>query len=278
MRSSAAGRLCSLLFSSARQCSLVRGWLKPSPVLLVVLLCGVPAAGAAEPTFEQEVLPFFRTYCLRCHNETQQKGEFRLDTLARDFTVEGIAQRWSEVIFRVNSGEMPPEGEPLPTPEELGRVVDWLSDRVSQGRAARMARRGTVSHYRLSRDEFAWTVYDLLGVRFDVHMPGALNEDSRWHGFDRIGSLLSLSPSHVERYIRAAETVLERAFPQQPPKLVKRRHQPGRLKVDGQETDIPLRWVYYPGRVGPHIHTEANGEAVRVRIQLSGLQAIARRI
>ena len=33
-----------------------------------------------------------------------------------------------------------------------------------------------------------------------------------------------------------------------------------------------LRWVYWPGRTGPHIHTAANGAAVRVRLQLSGLQ------
>jgi Protein of unknown function (DUF1587). len=44
-------------------------------------------------------------------------------------------------------------------------------------------------------------------------MPGAFNDDPRWHGFDRIGSLLSLSPSHVDRYFKAAETVLDNAFP-----------------------------------------------------------------
>ena len=44
---------------------------------------------------------------------------------------------------------------------------------------------------------------------FDVNLPGAFNEDPRWHGFERIGSMLSLSPSHVDRYFKAAETVLE---------------------------------------------------------------------
>ena len=73
-------------------------------------------------------------------------------------------------------------------------MVDWLSNRVEDGRVVRMAKRGPVSHYRLSRDEYAQTVFDLLGVRLDVRMPGVLNEDPRWRGFDRIGSLLSLSP------------------------------------------------------------------------------------
>jgi hypothetical protein len=79
-------------------------------------------------------------------------------------------------------------------------VAEWISGRIDEGRAARMARRGPVSHCRLSRDEYANVAYDLLGVHFDARMPGALNEDPRWHGFDRIGSMLSLSPSHVTRY------------------------------------------------------------------------------
>ena len=76
----------------------------------------------------------------------------------------------------------------------------------------RMAKRGPITHYRLSRRRIRPTVYDLLGVYFDVKMPGAFNEDPRWHGFDRIGSLLSLSPSQW-RYFSAAETVLDERFP-----------------------------------------------------------------
>ena len=123
----------------------------------------------------------------------------------------------------MNAGEMPPKKEPQPKAEELGKVVDWISTRIKEGEAARMAKRGPVAHYRLSREEYGHTVYDLLGVYFDVNMPGAFNDDPRWHGFDRIGSLLSLSPSHVDRYFRAAETVLDRAFPAQPPKPQKTR-------------------------------------------------------
>ena len=38
---------------------------------------------------------------------------------------------------------------------------------------------------------------------------GAFNEDPRWHGFERIGSLLSTTPSHIDRYLRAADRVIE---------------------------------------------------------------------
>jgi hypothetical protein len=70
-----------------------------------------------------------------------------------------------------------------------------------------------MAHYRLSRKEYQNTVHDLLGVRYDPAKPGELNEDTLWHGFERIGSQLSLSPSHVDRYYRAADIVVDRAFP-----------------------------------------------------------------
>ena len=195
--------------------------------LAAAFRCASPSAGCRAAALRcAPVQPFFKTYCLRCHDEKKQKGEFRLDTLPRDFTDQAIAQRWGEVVFRMNSGEMPPKKEPQPKPEELGKVVDWISTRIKEGEAARMARRGPVAHYRLSREEYGHTVYDLLGVYFDVNLPGAFNEDPRWHGFDRIGSLLSLSPSHVDRYFRAAETVLDRAFPDAAAEAADRRARP----------------------------------------------------
>ena len=76
----------------------------------------------------------------------------------------------------------------------------------------RLAKRGSLEHYRLSRREFAHTVYDLLGVVYDGEAPGAFNEDPRLHGFDRIGSKLSVAPSHIERYLEAAQAVVGQAL------------------------------------------------------------------
>src|ERR1019366_1551995 len=241
------------------------------PFLFLTLLSLTSSVMAGEPMgYEKQVLPFFKTYCLRCHDDKQQKGKFRLDTLARDFTNQTIAQRWGEVVFRLNAGEMPPKKEPQPKAAELGKVVEWISTRIREGEAARMAKRGPVTHYRLSRDEYGHTVYDLLGVYFDVNMPGAFNDDPRWHGFDRIGSLLSLSPSHVDRYFRAAETVLERAFPATPPKSQKVRRAAEEGKWKGQGHVGPARWLFWPGH-GQHLITTSSPGLYRVRIQISAL-------
>lgn len=236
--------------------------------LVAVATTSVYAVG--EPvtqTFDQAVLPFLKENCIRCHGPQKQKGDFRLDTLSHDFASDSDAQRWAEVMFRLNAGEMPPKKEARPMADALGRVVGWISARLDEGRAARMARRGPVSHYRLSRDEYGDTVYDLLGVYFDVNLPGAFNEDPRWHGFQRIGSMLSLSPSHVERYFKAAETVLERAFPLRPPATMKGRSQP----------KPGSRWLLFPGLHRGDFRTTAPGW-YRIRIQLSALPSFKGRM
>ncbi len=251
-------------------------------VLFSLLLVVPSAANAADGTigFEQAVQPFFQTYCLRCHNAQKQEGKFRLDTLSRDFADQEVAQRWGEVVFRMNSGEMPPKKEAQPKPQELGQAVDWLSTRIHEGEAARMAKRGPVAHYRLSREEYGHTVYDLLGVYFDVNLPGAFNEDPRWHGFERIGSLLTLSPSHVDRYFRAAETVLARAFPDQPPASQKSRREAnaGQEKwLQEQGIAGPVRWALWPGH-GQHLVNATAPGLYRIRIQLSALPSFKGRL
>ncbi len=250
---------------------------------LAFLIFATLCHAAAEP----EVEKFFADYCNRCHREDKAKGDFRLDTLKRDFTELHTAERWAEVVFRINSGEMPPEEEEKqPSAEELGKLVDWLSARLKEGESARMAKRGPVAHYRLSRDEYAYTVKDLLGVPYDPHRPGAFNEDPRWHGFERIGSMLALSPSHVDRYFKAAETVLERAFPEKPVAAVMRkadaiemRHRGERKKLEAMGISDKVRAVIWPGGSLDGFRGYWWGQVkesgiYRARIKLSGLPGL----
>ncbi len=173
---------------------------------------------AAEP-FAKSVKPFLEEHCVRCHGEKKQKGDFRIDELSRDFGSGADAEMWFEVITRMGAGEMPPDDEPvLPKAEDTQKVMDWLSARIKEGESARAAARPSVAHYRLSREEYTNTIYDLLGVKFDARAPGAFSEDPEWHGFERIGAELSLAPSHVEKYLAAAASILDQAFPDEEPR------------------------------------------------------------
>jgi hypothetical protein len=241
---------------------------------------------AAEP-FEA----FLDTHCLSCHGPEKEKGDLRIDQLSRDFKLGADTHLWAEVIEQVNSGEMPPKKEKRPTQEEIATFVTNLDARMKQGRAARMAARPAVAHYRLSRKEYQNTVYDLLGVRYDPAKPGELNEDTRWHGFERIGSELSLSPSHVDRYYRAAELVLDRAFPAAASAAARKvRKTAAELRYGGgkeQQAALdrfgikrPLRFLIFPGMLSsaaldPHWFGKVGPESsglYRMRLQASGIR------
>ena len=173
-----------------------------------------PTVGiAAEPSFDQDLQPFLNAHCARCHNDKKQEGDFRLGSLSRDIGQKDTPL-WAEVMERISSGEMPPETEKKrPTADESAAVVEWLAARIREGEAARMARRDRVSYNRLTRDEYVNTVRDLIGVQYDATDPGGLLEDPQWNGFERIGSVLTLSATHIEKFIAAAEIVLAEAYP-----------------------------------------------------------------
>jgi hypothetical protein len=232
---------------------------------------------------------FLEKHCVRCHGPQKQEGDIRIDRLSRDFMASVDTHHWAEALDKINSGEMPPKKEPQPTLDEIATFVVSLDALLKDGRAARMAARPAVSHYRLSRKEYQNTVYDLLGVRYDPAKPGELNEDTLWHGFERIGSQLSLSPSHVDRYYRAADIVVDRAFPTTSGEARKIRKTAAELRYGGgkdQQVALdrfgikrPLRYLLFPGRIQNALSSNWFGNTgpehsglYRMRLQASGIR------
>ncbi|QDU25529.1 hypothetical protein ETAA8_05980 [Anatilimnocola aggregata] len=242
------------------------------------------AATPAEAEFDKVVQPFLQQYCDRCHTEKLHEGEFRLDTLARDVANGPSGMKWAEVLERISSAQMPPADEPQPKIEDATKIVEWLAMKLKEGEATRLAKRELVTFNKLTRAEYANTVRDLLGVGFDATDPTGLAEDEAWHGFERIGSVLSLSPSHVEKYFGAAESILTEAFPEKPPVKFLKKKDALDLRGGGNREDLAaagladkVRVDLWPGhdliggRPGPGQALPAAGD-YKVRIQLSGLQ------
>jgi len=256
-------------------------------LLLTASLGFVSAVHAAEP-FDA----FLETHCIRCHGPEKEKGDLRIDRLSRDFKLGADTHHWAELMEQVNSGEMPPEDEIQPSQAEIASFVTSLDSRIKEGRSARMAARPAVVHSRLSRKEYQNTVYDLLGVRYDPAKPGELNEDTLWHGFERIGSELSLSPSHVDRYYRAAELVLDRAFPAASAAEARKvRKTAAEIRYGGgkdQQAALDrfgikrsLRYLLFPGNVQNALSAHWFGKTgpehsglYKLRIQASGIRPI----
>jgi mono/diheme cytochrome c family protein len=219
--------------------------------LLTILACSTLAVAAPAPSadFDQVVLPFLQQHCESCHGPKKQKGELHLDTLPRTFSGPA-AGHWMDVIDRISTGEMPPKKSQRPKPDDVAKVVEFLSARLADAEAQAHAAREPVNFYRLTREEYANTVYDLLGVHYDATDPTGLPEDANWRGFERIGSVLSLSPAHVEKYFAAAESSLSEALPTKPPAPWK------------------LHWAAYDIRGVDKKTAEANGTLDKIRLDV----------
>ena len=175
---------------------------------------GQPVAPKAlPPGFDEIIKPFFAQHCISCHGDQKQKGDLRVDTLSTDFVAPPVAGHWTEIMDRISTGEMPPKKEPRPAIAQVSRVVDWISTQLTEAENERQASSGEkVSFRRLTREEYRNTIHDLLGVTSDVEDPAGLPEDPDWQGFQRIGSVLTLSPAHVEKYLAVADTALNEAL------------------------------------------------------------------
>jgi hypothetical protein len=218
--------------------------------LLSIFLATAAYPALASSEFDTSLLPYLKEHCDRCHNSEKHEGDFRLDILSKKVGTENNPQ-WLEVMDRINSGEMPPkEAASRPDARESARVVEWIAERMREGEAARMAFRARVTYNRLTRDEYVHTIRDLIGVQYEAKDPGNLLEDPEWQGFERLGSVLTLSPSNIEKYLAAAETILSEAYPEPPPAM-----------RSGQKPAAPF------GGTKPALYTEQISEKHRERLR-----------
>ena len=118
---------------------------------------------------------------------------------------------WENVLEMVRTGEMPPEAAKAAAarrrPRPRFRRIDTV---LGEFDCTGPRNVGRVTIRRLNRAEYNNTIRDLVGVDFK---PAAdFPNDDVGYGFDNIGDVLSLSPLLLEKYLSAAESVLDQAI------------------------------------------------------------------
>ncbi|MEO1992694.1 MAG: c-type cytochrome domain-containing protein, partial [Pirellulales bacterium] len=115
---------------------------------------------------DTEVLSgFFSEHCIRCHGADEQNGEMRFDTLSLKITDSDTALHWQEVLDVLNLGEMPPEDEPVPTDEQLQKVLAHLTEALTESKKRLSETGGDVVLRRMNRREYKYTIDQLFGLR-----------------------------------------------------------------------------------------------------------------
>ncbi|HYE97384.1 MAG TPA: DUF1592 domain-containing protein [Planctomycetota bacterium] len=199
-------------------------------LFLPLLVSAAPLTKAAPPPAPPEGLavgaqdeadavlkPIVAKHCLSCHGAKKPKADLDLTPFTTEASVRAKGKLWQLAARMVRSHEMPPaDKKPSITADErerFAKAVDAILLRIDPKAPVNP---GRVTLRRLNRAEYRNTMRDLLGVDFDPAED--FPSDDIGHGFDNIGDVLSLPPVLMERYLTAAEAVVQRAFPAEPPK------------------------------------------------------------
>ncbi|WP_233198897.1 MULTISPECIES: DUF1592 domain-containing protein [Pirellulaceae] len=189
----------------------------------LVLVESLPAQSPADVipkhSFSQTIRPFLKTYCYDCHGSETQEADLRLDTLDDDFSKSTSAGTWIEVMDKMNLGEMPPDGSPVPTTNDLSSVTHWIAAELRQAERSSLGKEGRVILRRMNRAEYTNTVRDLLHLKF---LPGespenVLPPDGTAEGFDKVSVALMLDPSLLDKYFEVAQRIADKAIVDGPP-------------------------------------------------------------
>jgi hypothetical protein len=160
------------------------------------------------PTFERDVLPLVKKYCLDCHAGEDAAADLDLEKFKNVAQVLKDGALWENVALNVGSSHMPPAKSPQPTQGERDRLVGWIESTLSQAYCD-LGDPGRVTLRRLNREEYNNTVRDIFGVT--SRPADDFPTDDVGYGFDNIGDVLSISPILMEKYLDAADKVASQA-------------------------------------------------------------------
>ena len=174
-------------------------------LLTVIALCS-HLGNAAEEDFARVLKPFFTKYCWDCHGDGTAEGGLDLSEIGEGLADEKTIAAWIRIYDRVRIGEMPPQDATQPSEQHRDTFTRLLGDPLTKAHAAS---KGTVLR-RLNRREYQNTMNDIFGTHLDL--VGMLPEDGRSHEFDNVGEALSISLVQMQRYLDAADRVLDAAI------------------------------------------------------------------
>jgi hypothetical protein len=179
-------------------------------------------AAAQHTTFSFPNLgnPFLAKYCLDCHAGSEPAAGVPLDIFdsnERLIRERRVVERMSDLV---RFSQMPPSDMDQPSKEETDSFLQLVQAILDDHDLNAPPNPGRVTMRRLNRNEYNNTVRDLVGIDFTPAED--FPADDVGHGFDNIGDVLSLSPLLMDRYLAAAESIVERAIMPNPPPPSKR--------------------------------------------------------
>lgn len=179
-------------------------------------------AEAAKLNFEKHIVPLLKDACFECHSGDSSSGDLDLGRLVKTKPLVVNRSYWVNVIQQLKVRSMPPAEEPQPTEADRRKMAAWLTDAIDNFDYETVRQPGYEPARRLTHDEYNNTVRDLTGIdiRPADRFPSDLTASS---GFENSANSLFIQPVTLERYVGAAEAIVEAAWSAEPKTASQRR-------------------------------------------------------
>jgi mono/diheme cytochrome c family protein len=189
-------------------------------LLLAVVVVQVPSwagdpppaqAKAPDPAaFQMQVVSLLQRHCVSCHGGDKPKGNLSLDAFKDEAAALKAPAVWDKVAQNLRTGSMPPPSRRKPDKADVDQALAWIDARFGAVDCTKQRDPGRVTIRRLNRAEYNNTIRDLVGI--DFQPADDFPADDVGYGFDNIGDVLSLPPLLMEKYLAAADKIVEKAW------------------------------------------------------------------
>jgi len=142
-------------------------------------------------------------YCSGCHNDKVKSGGFSWTSVDLAHP-EQSAQQAEKVLKKLHSGLMPPAGQQRPDAATMDSFISALENKIDEVAAARPRSKAPELH-RVNRREYRNSIRDLLDL--DVDVAAFLPPDARTGSFDNMADALTVNPTLMQAYVRAADKI-----------------------------------------------------------------------
>jgi mono/diheme cytochrome c family protein len=168
------------------------------------------APDKGEKQFKEQIRPFLTKYCGQCHNDNKVAGDITLEHITSAAAAAKERKLLDAAREVVSKKEMPPKDKPHPSDAERKIFAEWVETTLTNVDCGLARDPGRPTIRRLNRAEYNNTIRDLVGVNFQPAED--FPSDDVGYGFDNIGDVLTLPPLLFEKYMAAAEKIVEQAL------------------------------------------------------------------
>lgn len=216
--------------------------------------------------FSEQIRPVLMQNCATCHNPAKAKGPAPFLKATRAEEMEADRGLWRNVAAQLRNRTMPPIASKLTEDDRL-RIASWIDNRLRKTACAAGSSAGAAITRRLNRREYRNTIRELLGV--DMEISAILPADGTGgSGFDTNGETLYVPPVLMERYLEAAQQILDRVLIT--PQIIRNVHQ-----TEAKHIDLP---VYLDSEFDIIVMFEGGGSQTRLALKIDGAEPVALKV